>query len=92
MSVTSEDIKKVSHLARIRVEEHEIDEIKNTLNGILTFVEQLKEVDCSKVDDSVQYITSLHEREDQLIDCDDSLMDNAPVKECNMFVVPKVVG
>ncbi|MDR2158280.1 MAG: Asp-tRNA(Asn)/Glu-tRNA(Gln) amidotransferase subunit GatC [Holosporaceae bacterium] len=92
MSVTEEDVKKVLHLARIRVDDSKINEIKGNLNSILSFVEQLREVDCSQIDETVQYATSLHEREDVSIPCDSAVMDNAPEKGCNMFVVPKVVG
>jgi aspartyl-tRNA(Asn)/glutamyl-tRNA(Gln) amidotransferase subunit C len=92
MSVTEEDVRKVSHLARIRVDDSQIDAIKSNLNSILSFVEQLREVDCSQVDETVQYVTSLHERADVALPCDPAVMDNAPEKGCNMFVVPKVVG
>ncbi|MDR2723929.1 MAG: Asp-tRNA(Asn)/Glu-tRNA(Gln) amidotransferase subunit GatC [Holosporaceae bacterium] len=92
MTVTEDDVKRVSHLARIRIDDSRIQEIQNSLSNILRFVAQLNEVDCSQVDDAIQYITSLHEREDVVIDGNTGIMDNAPIKECNMFIVPKVVG
>ncbi|MDR1235597.1 MAG: Asp-tRNA(Asn)/Glu-tRNA(Gln) amidotransferase subunit GatC [Holosporaceae bacterium] len=92
MSVTEEDVRKVSHLARIRSDDSKIEGLRNDLNRILGFVEQLNEVDCSLVDDSMQYVTTLHERKDMAVTCDPAVMDNATKKECNMFVVPKVVG
>jgi aspartyl-tRNA(Asn)/glutamyl-tRNA(Gln) amidotransferase subunit C len=91
MSVTNEEIKKVARLARIRMDNSKISEIEGGFNKILDFVSQLVEVDCTKVDDSVQYVTSLHERRDVCLACDPSVMNNAPQKESNMFVVPKVV-
>jgi aspartyl-tRNA(Asn)/glutamyl-tRNA(Gln) amidotransferase subunit C len=92
MSVTEADVRKVSFLARIRVDDSKIGEIRDDLNRILNFVEQLKEIDNSEVDGTVRYMTSLHEREDVALACDPAVMDNAPEKWCNMFVVPKVVG
>lgn len=92
MSVTKDDIKKVSHLARIKLNNEEVEELHNSLNGVLSFVEQLSEVDCSSVDDSVQYSVKLHERADVAVPTSPSVMDNAPQKECNMFVVPKMVN
>lgn len=92
MSVTTEDIEKVSHLAKIRVSHEKAEKLKDNLNKVLHFVEQLSEVDCSEIDDSVQYSTKLHEREDVAVPSDPAVMDNAPKKECNMFVVPKVLG
>jgi len=92
VSVTDNDVRKVSFLARIRVEDSKIEEIRDSINQILHFVEQLEEVDCSQIDNSVQYATSLHERPDIAVFGDPAVMNNAPEKGCNMFIVPKVVG
>jgi aspartyl-tRNA(Asn)/glutamyl-tRNA(Gln) amidotransferase subunit C len=91
MSVTVDDIRKISHLAKICVDDGKIDELCNNLNSIIRFVEQLDEVDCSSVDDTPT-ISDVHEREDVVELCDPAVMENAPQKECNMFVVPKVIG
>ena len=92
MSVTERDVRKISYLARIRVDDSRIYEIQDSLNNILSFVEQLNEVDCSQVGDVFQYSTALHEREDVVVECDLIVMSNAPIKERNMFITPKVVG
>lgn len=94
MSVTIDDVKKVSHLARIKINDaKKVDELCNSLNSILKFIEQLNEVDCSQIDESLQYVSTLHEREDiAKYYTPEVIMDNAPFKECNMFVVPKVIG
>ncbi len=92
MSVTVEDVKKVAHLARIKIVESQIAEIQDSMNRILNFVEQLNEVDCSSVDGDAQYTSKLHEREDIAVKCDPAVMNNAPEKELNMFVVPKVIS
>ncbi|MBR1734303.1 MAG: Asp-tRNA(Asn)/Glu-tRNA(Gln) amidotransferase subunit GatC [Alphaproteobacteria bacterium] len=92
MTVSVDDVKKVAHLARIKLDESKTNELCESLNSILHFVEQLGEVDCSAVSDDMQYTTTLHEREDVAVPCNPAVMDNAPQKECNMFVVPKVVG
>lgn len=92
MSVTEEDVRNVSRLAKIRVDDTQISNIQESLNKILNFVDQLKEVDCSSIDDSIEYSTSMHERADIDMPCDKAVMNNAPSKDCNMFVVPKVIG
>lgn len=91
MSVSKEDVLKVAHLARIKIDPNQISSIQENLNNILNFVEQLNEVDCSKVDKTIQYNSKLHERADEAKKCDPQVMANAPSKEYNMFVVPKVV-
>ncbi|MDR0753273.1 MAG: Asp-tRNA(Asn)/Glu-tRNA(Gln) amidotransferase subunit GatC [Holosporaceae bacterium] len=92
MSVTESDVRKISYLARIRVDDSKIHEVQDSLNRILSFVEQLNEIDCSQVEDVFHYSTRLQEREDVVNVCDHALEHNAPAMECNMFVVPKVVG
>ncbi len=92
MSVTIEDVEKVSHLAKISISKEKAEKMRNDLNKVLHFVEQLSSVDCSGIDDSVEYDAKLHERADVAIKTAPAVMDNAPQKECNMFVVPKVLG
>ncbi|MBO7537064.1 MAG: Asp-tRNA(Asn)/Glu-tRNA(Gln) amidotransferase subunit GatC [Alphaproteobacteria bacterium] len=92
MSVTIEDVEKVSHLAKISISKEKAEKMRNDLNKVLHFVEQLSSVDCSGIDDSVEYDAKLHERTDVAVKTDPAVMDNAPQKECNMFVVPKVLG
>lgn len=50
MSVDRETVKKIANLSRIAVTEGEIDALVPELNNILGWVEQLSEVDCSKVE------------------------------------------
>jgi aspartyl-tRNA(Asn)/glutamyl-tRNA(Gln) amidotransferase subunit C len=91
MSVTEKDVRRVSRLARIRVDESKIEEVRDSLDKILDFVKQLEEVDCSAVD--LGYATTpLPERKDIALPCDPAVMDNAPEKGSGMFIVPKVVG
>lgn len=91
MSVTVENVKRVAHLARIKIEESELLKYQDSLNQILDFVGHLDQVDCSGIDDTVQYTSTLHERKDVAKDCDPAVMNNAPQVACNMFVVPKMV-
>lgn len=91
MSITVNDVKRVAHLARIKIDENEISGYSTKLDKIVHFVELLDEVDCSTVDDTVQYASKLHEREDIAEPCDPAVVNNASKIECNMFVVPKMV-
>ena len=70
MTVSVKDLKKVAHLARIRLDESKADKLCNDLNSILNFVEQLSNVDCLKINDDMQYTTALHERADVARPCD----------------------
>lgn len=91
MSVSVEEVKSVAHLARLGVNGVEIDGICGDLNRILRFVEQLNGVDCPDDNGKTECISGLRERIDLAEPCDQSVMDNAPQKACNMFVVPRLL-
>ncbi|MDR0556039.1 MAG: Asp-tRNA(Asn)/Glu-tRNA(Gln) amidotransferase subunit GatC [Holosporaceae bacterium] len=92
MSVSEMDVIRVARLARIRIDMLQIPELLDELNEILHFVEQLNEVDCSEIDGTIQYSSVLYERQDVVFASDPAVMSNAPEKENNMFIVPKVTG
>lgn len=94
MSVDAATVKRIGRLARIRIEEGEVETYRNELNAILGFVEQLGEVDVRGVEPmtSVTPMT-LRRREDKVTDggYPDKIVANAPLTEDNFFMVPKVV-
>ncbi|HMB46720.1 MAG TPA: Asp-tRNA(Asn)/Glu-tRNA(Gln) amidotransferase subunit GatC [Afifellaceae bacterium] len=94
MSVDKDIVKRVAHLARIRVSDEEAANLQEELNAILGFVEQLNEVDV----DGVEPMTSvtpmaMKKRADEITDGAkaDDIVANAPVSEDHYFMVPKVV-
>ena len=44
MSVDADTVRRIAKLARIAVAEDEVDHLKDEINGMLTFVEQLHEI------------------------------------------------
>jgi aspartyl-tRNA(Asn)/glutamyl-tRNA(Gln) amidotransferase subunit C len=94
MSVDRDTVKRVAHLARIRVSEEEAEALRGELNAILGFVEQLNEVDVSGVEPMTSVIPMpMRKREDRVTDGGkaDDIVANAPLMENHYFVVPKVV-
>ncbi len=94
MTVDTDTVRRVARLARIAVEEHELEPLAGELNSILGWVEQLNEVDV----DNVEPMTSvtpmaLKRREDVVTDGDrqDDVLANAPDTREGFYVVPKVV-
>ena len=94
MSVDKDTVRRIAKLARIALSEERVNPMVAELNGILSWVEQLKEVDI----DGVPPLTSVVEqklkmREDVVTDGGNAkaLMTNAPQGEDHLFVVPKVV-
>ncbi|WP_455475372.1 Asp-tRNA(Asn)/Glu-tRNA(Gln) amidotransferase subunit GatC [Bartonella sp. B17] len=94
MSVDKETVKRMAHLARIAIHDDEAERITKELNVIFNFVEQLNEVDVSKIEPLTSVMPmALRMREDIVTDGDkvEDIVANAPVTEENFFLVPKVV-
>ena len=94
MSFTAQDVAKIAKLARISVTEEEKERLAGELGGILKFVEQLGEVDTGDALDVASVVEhSLPMREDKVTDggYPERVLANAPAKEYDCFVVPKVI-
>lgn len=94
MSVDASTVKRIGRLARIRIEEGEVEKYQEELNAILGFVEQLNEVDVSGVEPMTSVTPmQLRRREDKVTDggYPEKIVKNAPLTEDNFFMVPKVV-
>jgi len=94
MSVDTDTIRRVAHLARVAVAEGEVENLRGEINAILAFVEQLGEVAVEGIEPmtSVTPMT-LKMREDKVTDggIADAVIANAPAHEHHFFLVPKVV-
>lgn len=94
MSVDQGTVRRIAHLARIAVEDKEIEHLQGEINAILHFVEALSAVDVEGVEPmtSVQPMI-LRMRKDEVTDGfkADDIIANAPEREDHFFVVPKVV-
>ena len=94
MSVDTTTVRRIAHLARIAVAEDEVEHLKNELNGILAFVEQLQEVEVEGVEPMTSVTPmAMKKREDVVTDggIADDIVKNAPATEDHFFLVPKVV-
>ena len=94
MSVDRATVKRVAHLARIRVTDEEVAGLGGELNAILGFVEQLNEVDVSGVEPMTSVLPmAIKKREDRVTEggIAPEVVANAPAAESHYFVVPKVV-
>jgi aspartyl-tRNA(Asn)/glutamyl-tRNA(Gln) amidotransferase subunit C len=94
MSVDTVTVKRVAHLARIRVSDEEAEAFRSELNAILGFVEQLNEVDVTGVEPmtSVRPM-QMRMRADRVTDggIAADIVANAPAAQDHYFIVPKVV-
>ncbi|MGF1660252.1 MAG: Asp-tRNA(Asn)/Glu-tRNA(Gln) amidotransferase subunit GatC [Rubrimonas sp.] len=94
MAVDRDTTRRVAHLARIRVEEDQLDALAGELSRILAFAEQLGELDVEGVEPMTSVTPMrLKRRADVVTDGNrrDDVLANAPETRDGFFVVPKVV-
>ena len=94
MQVDEKTVRRIAHLARIKVTDAEARSLEGELSGILDWVKMLDEVDTTGVEPmtSVEAMT-LRQREDKVTDGGKAadVTRNAPMSEDSFYVVPKVV-
>lgn len=94
MAVDENTVRRVAHLARIALPEERLAPMAAEINAILTWIEQLNEVDIEGVAPMTSVVAAkLPLREDVVTDGGDArkVLANAPKSEDGFFVVPKVV-
>ena len=94
MSVDLATVKRVAHLSRIAIDDARAETMRDELNAILGFVEQLNEVDVDGVEPMTAVVhMDIPMRDDRVTDGGkaDDIVANAPMSEDHFFCVPKVV-
>ena len=94
MSVDAATVRRIAHLARIAVADAEVEHLKDELNAMLAFVEQLAEVDVAGVEPMTSVTPmAMKMRADEVTDggIPDDIVKNAPASEDHFFLVPKVI-
>lgn len=94
MSVDQKTVRRIAHLARIKVSEEDVPRLEGELNSILHWIEQLNEVDVSGVEPLTSVVAmKMKKRQDVVTDGHYSkdVTQNAPAAEDEFFMVPKVV-
>lgn len=94
MSVDAATVRRIAHLARIRLRDEEVAPLEAELNRILGWIEQLSEVDCTGVEPTTAVIPNrLRWREDRVTEGGEPgrILANAPEPAFGFFAVPKVI-
>jgi len=94
MSVDQATVRRIAHLARIKVSDEDVPHLQNELNAILSFVEELASVDVEGVEPMTSVMPMpMKKRADIVTDgaIADQILANAPASEDHFFKVPKVV-
>jgi aspartyl-tRNA(Asn)/glutamyl-tRNA(Gln) amidotransferase subunit C len=96
MSLDAATVRRVANLARLRLDETEVEKLQSELNGILGWIEQLQAVDTDGVEPMAggsPVAGALPWRQDAVTDGAqaDAVLRNAPDREGDYFGVPKVI-
>ena len=94
MSIDNQTVRKVSKLAKIKINEKEETKFIEELNNILGWVDELKKVDTEQIEPMLSVFNeSMVMRKDEVSSeiSDELVLKNAPESKSGFFVVPKVI-
>jgi aspartyl-tRNA(Asn)/glutamyl-tRNA(Gln) amidotransferase subunit C len=94
MDITTRDVEWIAQLARLALTETEREAFRHQLSDILTYVEQLKELDTAGVDltaTGASHVNVFREDEPRPSLPLEQVMANAPESADGFFVVPKII-
>lgn len=93
MSIEKQTIENLASLARIAIDDKQIDEVSQRLQSVLKLVDQLQAADTSSLAGNEQSQQIQRLRDDEVTETDqrNELQAIAPETEEGLFLVPKVI-
>ena len=94
MPLDTATVARIAKLARLDIPDSDLGPLAGELSNILSWIEQLNEVDIEGVAPMTSVVdVTLPMRDDEVTDggCADDIVKNAPETTDNFFVVPKVI-
>ena len=94
MEVTSELVDKIAHLAKLNFNETEKKEIREDLEKMIGFVDQLNNLDLAGLDPLMHMSREVNVLRDDIVQGSverEEALKNAPGRETDFFTVPKVI-
>ena len=94
IKITKDEVKKVAHLARLELNEDEINKHAEQLEKILEYIKQLEKIDTNDVPcttRAIEVINVFRKDEKKNYDSTEELLDLGPSKEEKYFKVPKIL-
>ena len=93
--ITKEEVKKVAHLARLELNEDEINNHAEQLEKILEYIKQLEKIDTDNIPcttRAIEVTNVFRKDEKKYYENTDELLDLAPSREDKFFKVPKIIN
>ena len=94
MSLTSQDIERIAHLARIRVTPADVLDVQAKLDGIFKLIDEMQAVNTQGIEPMSHGLDMvLRLRDDAVTETDhrEKYQKNAPQAAEGYFLVPKVI-
>jgi aspartyl-tRNA(Asn)/glutamyl-tRNA(Gln) amidotransferase subunit C len=94
MNVTPELVRQVAELARLGLDQAEVELLAQQLDSILGYVEQLKELNTGEVEPvaiAAPLGCPLRPDEERPSVAQEAILSQAPCQEASFFIVPKII-
>jgi len=94
MAVSTEEVRKIAHLARLGVDEAKLKSYSDEINSVLTLFKQMDAIDTGGVEPMAHPLHATQRlRADEVTEPDqrETLQRGAPDVRQGLFVVPKVI-
>ena len=85
---------KLAKLARLSLNDKQLDSLEKDLTSIVSFIDQLKEINTDKIDPTSNSLNQDLILRDDIAEnklSNEDLLRNVPESELGFFVVPKVI-
>ena len=93
--ISSNEVKKVAELARLELNESEIQQHAEQLEKILDYIKQLEKINTDNIScttRAIEVINVLRKDEKKKYENFEDLLDLAPSRENKYFKVPKIIN
>ena len=94
MSLTTEDVNKITWLARLAIDPDKTGAYARDLSGILDFIEQMNAVDTASVEPMAHPLDQVQRLRPDVVGETDQrtrFQAQAPAVEAGLYLVPKVI-
>ncbi len=90
--ITSKEVDRVAHLAKLALSDEEKARYGKELDGILTYMTKMDALNLDGVEPTSRAVNVVNVfREDVAVVSDCNVFDSAPASEENLFTVPKII-
>ncbi len=93
--ISKEEVKKVAHLARLELNDNEINNHADQLEKILDYIRHLEAIDTDDVPcttRAIEVINVFRKDEKKNYDCTEGILELGPSREDKYFKVPKIIN